>query len=644
MIAPLFILAGLAACGVPIALHFLRPKPRRIIPFPTLRFLRPAAQRESRRHKVLRWLVLALRCLALLLLGLAFARPLFNQTHPGSGQAVVVVVDHSFSMQTTDRQRELTEWALKQVDDLRSDANAGILLAQERPQWAVPFGSPLSTVRAELRNQKPGYENGGYRSAIRLAAERLRESPARERRLVLLGDHQELAWQEVDFDQPLPAGIQLTLPPTPKSPVSQIALTKIEVLESNKDRSAVVSIMPYAVTEAAHTVTLRVDGEVFETQTLQLMPGQAARVAFNLPEDSDPNWLEASIDSDDLPADNSIYTVLRKQQIDLQLTPANENVDYLAIAIDAGSRTNQRPMQVVDWPEDEWPNENTAVLRGESAFQGAELAKLDRFLSRGGRAIMFYDGGTSQKEWLRSHGIDTAPVETSASGTDRPLSLRDWDLAHPSMIPFVDSDITPLLQLRFEEGQSLSPEQVWPIARWPDRTVALAEANILGGTVVIAGFEAGSSSTLVRSASFLPLVHGLASWLSGQEETAENLSTGSVLQLSSAGQWQAMAGPDSGHSTTVGGHIQLTTPGVFQFRGENGERLFYAVNVPTQESDLRPWVTTSDFARLQDRESSPQNQAQLLSTSESSTFAWWALALAIVLIVAEVRLSNQTAR
>jgi hypothetical protein len=94
-----WLLAGLAAAGIPVVLHLLeRQQPPTII-FPAVRYLIAATEAHQRRLKLQNWLLLLLRTLLIVLLVLAAAGP----TARGGGvaghapSALVLIVDNSAS-------------------------------------------------------------------------------------------------------------------------------------------------------------------------------------------------------------------------------------------------------------------------------------------------------------------------------------------------------------------------------------------------------------------------------------------------------------------------------------------------------------------------------------------------------------------
>src|ERR671935_2441464 len=93
-----FFLLGLAALAVPVLVHLVRRTRARKVQFPALVFVRQVPQRTIRRRTLQNILLLLLRCLAILLIVIAFTRPFFSggsaakqSTAPG---ATVILVDN----------------------------------------------------------------------------------------------------------------------------------------------------------------------------------------------------------------------------------------------------------------------------------------------------------------------------------------------------------------------------------------------------------------------------------------------------------------------------------------------------------------------------------------------------------------------
>src|SRR5688572_25673093 len=98
-LTPLFLLGALAIAG-PIIYHLVRRTTRERTSFSSLMFLLPSPPRLSKRSRIEDLLLLILRCLALALLALGFARPFLRQApvdDPTAAQPkrIVLLVDQS---------------------------------------------------------------------------------------------------------------------------------------------------------------------------------------------------------------------------------------------------------------------------------------------------------------------------------------------------------------------------------------------------------------------------------------------------------------------------------------------------------------------------------------------------------------------
>jgi hypothetical protein len=101
---PALFYAGAAAVGLPILIHLLARRRFQRIRWAAMDFLVDAERRNRRRIRMEEWILLALRCLAMLLIGLLIARPFIQPE--GVAAALggrdrterVFVIDDSFSM------------------------------------------------------------------------------------------------------------------------------------------------------------------------------------------------------------------------------------------------------------------------------------------------------------------------------------------------------------------------------------------------------------------------------------------------------------------------------------------------------------------------------------------------------------------
>lgn len=95
-------LIGLVAASLPVLIHLLNRRRLQRIRFPAVRFILLSQKRISRSYRLRHWLLLALRTLAIVLLVLLLANPIFQTgagLFAGSGPvSLVVLLDNSLSM------------------------------------------------------------------------------------------------------------------------------------------------------------------------------------------------------------------------------------------------------------------------------------------------------------------------------------------------------------------------------------------------------------------------------------------------------------------------------------------------------------------------------------------------------------------
>jgi hypothetical protein len=637
-------LAGASLIALPVILHFLRRRQTAIVRFPSLRFLGETAMRDTRRHQLLRWLTLLLRCLAIALIVGAFARPFWMSAAASHRQLMVVAVDNSMSMQTAGRWENQQAWAFKQLDELSPGDQAAVLVMNPAPVWTVPLSDDLDRVRAALKNLRPGYEKTRYAGALKMAGATLELHPGATKTLVWMADEQRAGWRGVDFAQTLPTGVKIRFAESAPEPSRQAAITS---LQWSLDKPGLVAnVRLFAPVQDRRRITVSAGGRRLAEQTVTLRAGDnKILLPFSPPENAD--GFRVAMDVDDLPADDTAWIVPQKKAADSVLLDAVAGTDFLAHALRSTEKLGAAALKPESLPEKNWPAESAVILRGDDAFRPPQLEQLDRFFDAGGALCIFLDGSAGQLDWLKKHGIEAAARRASEDA----WHLQDWDPDHPVLAAFAGQSLLPLLSVEFHRGFNLAGARLAPVADWPDGKMALAEWSDGGHRLLLAGFPMNRAATdWPTQPSFVPFVHQTVRWLGSFEEKRDDWRVGDTISLPATnGTWRALDGPAMQPARSAGGSIRPDASGLYEFAGDGTRRIF-AVNTPVEESDLAPWPKPEQFASLESRNLPERTGRHLAAAPISSEAAenqqrlwWWLLAGCGLVILAELALANRTA-
>jgi len=648
-------LLGTAAIALPILLHLLRRRPKRTVLFPSLRFLTAAQPQNDRSQRLRRWLVLLLRCAALALLAGTFARPFFGANQSGQRQAVVVVIDNSFSLQAGPRWVTLRRWAREQTGATAPGDKVGLLLMAPRPTWLAPLPTRGDAALALLEKLTPGWETAQAEPALRLAADTLAATAADRRRIVYLGDHQRVSWAGCDFGKKFPPGVKTVFPDVPGPMARQAAVRPPTITRTSTGFHAVVPIQNFT---AAQNRTLRVyrDSAMvsIQQQTVALAEGDTQTVPVDLPAGNaaDSAYFRFALDEDDLPADDQAYAVWQtssERTVLLDPLPPGSAADYVGAAL-ASAAALEPAVQVVPTPATAWPSAAIAVLRNDASFAGDAARRLDTFLHGGGSALIFVGGGSAQMAWL----ANVARIKGRALPTaGESLELRDWAVDHPLVAGLAAHSVRALLNWKFRRGWALPVDAVEPLAFWSEHGVAIGETSGNAGHILVCGFAADRrDSEWPAREMFVPFVHRAVAYLLGAQTggSAQPARVGESLVLpAETGNWRALAGPASGTPASVAGRsITPSAPGVYEF-GFGTERKLFAVNLAAEESDPAAWSDGTPWLNLETNARVPRatvSQVALASVEaeQRAPLWWWLLAAAAVALIAELGLANRTTR
>lgn len=664
---PGFLAGGLMA-GLPLLLHFLRSKPKNRVRFPTLRFLGQSAIRDTRKHRLRRLLTLLMRMFIIGLLAAAFARPFMKRALEDRQRVTVIAIDNSMSMQAAGRWETMRKWALAQLANSDPGDRAGLLLMNPAPEWLVPVTDDLNSVRTTLTQLEPGYETTRYAGALRMAGDALASNPGREKTLVWMADEQRLGWLGVPLDQPLPAGVKIKFP-DPATPVThQVAITSLAWVPEPGKQVVEANVRLYGPDTAKRRITVSIagkNGAVVAQQEAELRHDTENRIrlALNVPAGMQADGFRVSLealtpeDADELPADDSAWIAAAPRAgMPVFFEPGKSGADFLAHALGSTRKLTENALEAKPFPAGQpgdLPADSVAIVRDGEAFAGDQPARLDRFATAGGALWIFADGSEAQGKWLAAHGVKITQRER-LPGDEEPWHLRDWDPEHPILKAFADEGLLPLMEIEFYKGFNIAGDNITPVANWPDGTAAIAEWNSGGHRMFLCGFQPERDATdWPLKPSFVPFVHQGVRWLSAVASARTDLRVGDTIPLPpAAGEWRAVDSPRAGaQDRKTAGSARPDAPGLYEFTDASRKKTFYAVNVPSAESDLTPWP---DLAQLSSLESKAEARAAAsdpraaLSISDQAAESqqriwWWLLAACCAVMFLELALSNRTA-
>ncbi len=643
-------LGAACAVGLPILLHLLRRKPKTLVRFPTLRFLQEGAIRDMRKHRLLRLLTLALRCLIIGLLAAAFARPFFATSHVRPGQVMIVAVDNSMSMQTRGRWEQRRKWALDQLAGLHPGDQAGVLLMQPEPMWLAPATSTPEQARAALETLQPGFESTHYMPALRMAGKVLAALPAQNRTIVWMADEQRIGWIGAQFDETLPPGVKVRFADVAPAPASQAAITGLRWTRDGLDPAVEVRIRLYTPQMKTRQLTVKTAGKVIASRPVDLTAG--GEQSFVIPLKGAPEamkqGLAVSMDPDDLPADDTAWLAAQPEAARrVYFTPgAEDGAHFIDHALGSLEQFDPQALKAAPFPDGDWPAGSVVVATG-NVFTPPLVDHLNQFVAGGGAVWIVVDGTDAQMQWLAAHNVRVTP---EAMG-DEPAHLRDWDLDHPILAAFAGQSVMPLMQVDFQRGFGLEGENLTPVANWPDGTAGIAELASAGGRILVSGFPLDRTATdWPVKPTFVPFVHQALHWLASLGEAKTDFRIGDSIPLKGgAGTWHAMDAARPQPDMQVTGSIHPTAPGLYEF-SDGKTRQDFAINTPLSESDLTPWPDASQLATFESKAppakiDAVNEEAVKLSDEAAESHQrlwWWLLAIAGVALLGELAVANRT--
>ena len=671
-----FFLIGVLAATIPVVVHLVRRTRAPRVPFPSLMFIRQIEQKTIRRRKLRNLWLLVLRCLALLLLAIAFARPYIaagNRNAPSVAGTAVILMDVSYSMRYPGVFERARQAARNVADSTAATDRLALALFSSNCEVLRQPTEDKAELRTLIDQAQPGLGTTDYTQALEAANSLLEEAGRGARKIYLISDFHQPGWDRTSHPPRLSPTVELismdASDPQPKNIAVLDVKAAPEVYAQKYTGKVVATLAGFGAQPAGQsadtpidtTVELKLNDLTVERRQVRLEPGTTTTTeftGFNVPEGSNRAAIEIS--GDDFAVDNSyFFTINRVPQ-----------TRVLAIETAGRGRSESFFLQQALLAADASPYDLTVktvgnlnpadidkyrvVIINDAAGVTQELATaLKGFTARGGGLILAAGKHTDAAEFNRVLGsLSPARVADVVQARGGYSLISDMSMDHPVFGAF-------------KKGGHMAPIRVYAYHKLDldDRATALAtldDASPLiieglsgSGKVLLVGTTLDNAWTdLPITPVFLPLIHQVLDYLVGrgapsgykiaQAIVASPGADGSIPQiLDPHGEAvQASSGKDGAQTITASetGFYRLN----YHDRTDS-----VAVNLDTRESDLsRLDIAELTAAATADRKDDPSTaeDARLLTPAdlESRQHLWIPLLLiSLALFVAEAIMARR---
>jgi len=691
-----------------VIIHLINRERREVVQFPSLMFLQRIPYRSVRRQKLRHILLLVLRCLALAIVVMAFARPFVRRSAPlraaGSGaRELVVLVDRSYSMGAGDHWTRAQAAARRAVSGLGPTDRATVIAFDNEAAALTPPTQDAATLNAAIAALRPSSEGTRYAPPLKLASQILAGSNLPRREVVLITDFQRRGWavrDEIAFPpRTTVTNVDVAAGDTSLADAA-VADVSVQRNEGERDRAVVAARLTNTGATAVENadVTLEINGRVAETKRATIPARGATQVRFA--PIAIPNGTSAGIvrfvaaaapRANSLAADDRYYfTIAPDAGVSVLLvepsTPRANQSLYLSRALAIGDRPSFRidVRKTGGLAPADLAGRSLIIFDEVPPPSGDGAKRLHDFLDAGGGVLVIagdqLPAGAWGGEWSAAVPGTIGAVVDRAGDAGGTLAWIDYD--HPVFDVFNaprSGDFATARFLRYRRltvrvdsarrtgagADTASGSHV--LARFDDGAPALVEQRIGRGKLLVWTSTLDSYwNDLSLQPVFLPFVHQVAKYAGRYSGARGSFAAGEVLDLSRHAELAGGAGrtaapavveAPSGAKTRLAssneGLVPLHEQGFYEIRPEGaprgmGQRV--AVNLDPAEANL---------ARIDPEEL----KASVLASNGGSvagavaadaptredaerrqTIWWYLLVLAGVLLATETLMSNRLSR
>ncbi len=320
---PIFLFA-LLTIAVPLLIYLLNLKKPKKVRFSTLAFFDTLKSTALKRIKIKRWLLLAIRCMAIIALVLAASRPFlppeFGWASSGEPKAIGILLDNSPTMERVDRDGPYFEQALQLANELLEFAGNDDRIAINVTN-GQSLNLPLISKRAAFRHLSDleTVNSGNYlKQRLTAMAERLKDANEPNKIIYLITDGQETQLAGLqEIEREIFSDINLQIMKVGSSETSNTGYETVELEYGGRGEGGSLQLRTILKNYGNQTasnkfISLLIDDELITQQTFQLEPAATQEFLFEVPV-SEERIIPAEllIEGDELTFDNRFYAPIQ---------------------------------------------------------------------------------------------------------------------------------------------------------------------------------------------------------------------------------------------------------------------------------------------------------------------------------------------
>ena len=440
---PWLLLAGLGI-ALPILAHLLNRYQVKRTDWAAIQFLNRAVRVRSRQIRIRDIVLLVLRCLAVLLVALAFAKPIVKKADGiaarwGESRAgVVIALDVSYSMQHGDGKATRFERAVGKVETIAERIHPGdpvclVLLGAEHRVVVRNMAFDPQRFEAILREQRPAPENLDLESVPRRLKGLVEDMEAPQKEVYIVTDLQEQDWQ--NGSAPLREGLEelgriahTFIVPVQGGP-DNLAITSLDLVSGVLRKGTVARYRATVHNYGSSPVTnVRVAGLAdnvnVDAKTIPaIAAGCSETVSLFIPfQNAGPVSITAKLDGDALPVDDTrrAVAVIRDRVsvlcVEGSSGGADKSVEFIAAALRAGGSAELQAdctVQSVPWvalPAQDLSKFHVVILAGVPDITPDQASRFEEYVRQGNGLIWFPGDDVKAAVWNQRSAREGIPL------------------------------------------------------------------------------------------------------------------------------------------------------------------------------------------------------------------------------------------